>query len=129
MQPKRLTLAEALNKQLGIEKEVDVQLAEDVERPSTEWQAEHTVSLIEKYERKHLDTVWLGDEIAGKKKAALENLKTEIRQNNGSSLASVLAQAKRNPVYNQHRLFALQDDELTATQEFIADLPERVHAI
>ncbi|MCW8408805.1 hypothetical protein OQJ13_07455 [Legionella sp. PATHC035] len=129
LQPKRLTLAEALNKQLGIEKEVDVQLAEDVERPSTEWQAEHTVSLIEKYERKHLDTVWLGDEIAGKKKAALENLKTEIRQNNGSSLASVLAQAKRNPVYNQHRLFALQDDELTATQEFIADLPERVHAI
>ncbi|WP_392538676.1 hypothetical protein [Legionella sp. 227] len=128
-QPKILTLAEALNKQLGIEKEVEVKLAQDVERPSAEWQAEHTVSLIEKYQRKHLDTIWLGDEIAGEKKAALENLKTEIRQTNGSSLASVLAKAKMNPVYNQHRLFALQEDELTATQEFIADLPERVNAI
>ncbi|MCW8398931.1 hypothetical protein OQJ26_09030 [Legionella sp. PATHC038] len=128
-QPKILTLAEALNKQLGIEKEVEVKLAQDVERPSAEWQTEHTVSLIEKYQRKHLDTVWLGDEIAGEKKAALENLKTEIRQTNGSSLASVLAKAKMNPVYNQHRLFALQEDELTATQEFIADLPERVNAI
>ncbi|CAM2901640.1 Uncharacterised protein [Legionella steigerwaltii] len=128
-QPKALTLTQAWNKQLGIQEEVDVVLAKDVERPSPEWKVEHTVSLIEKYESKHLETVWFGDELARQKKTELENLKTEVRQN-GSSLNSILATAKKNSVYNQHRLFAaLQEGVNTATQDFIEELPERVHAL
>lgn len=130
-QPRILTFMQAGYKQLGIEEEeVNVALAKDAQRPSKEWQIEHTVSLIEKYERKHLNEVWCGDEIAEQKTAELEKLKEAVRQPNGSSLSSILTTAKKNPVYGQHRLFpALQEGTSTATQEFVNELPVRVNAL
>lgn len=130
-QPKALTLEQARNKQLGLQEEVNVSLPHDAQRPSKEWQVEHTVSLIEKYERKHLNTVWVGTDIADDKKKGFQQLKTNVRAttSNGSTVSEILKEAKNNPVYNRHRLFALQEDELTTTQEFIEELPERVNAI
>ncbi|AWN72694.1 membrane protein [Legionella anisa] len=131
VQPKRLTLKQAWNKQRSVPEEEDVALPEDAKRPSKGWNVEHAVSLIEKYERKHLDKVWFGDEIADDKKKALRQLKTKVREttSNGSSVDEVLTDARNNAVYNRHRLFAMQDDEPTTTQEFIEALPERVNAI
>ncbi|KTC91683.1 hypothetical protein OQJ15_12855 [Fluoribacter dumoffii] len=128
-QPKALTLTQAWNKQLSIPDEVEVVLSEQAKRPSKEWQKEHTLSLIEKYEKKHFDSIWFGDQIADHKKDELQKLKREIRQTDGSALGGILEAAKKNAVFNQHRLFAIREDEPTATQEFIAELPERVNAL
>ncbi|KTD42615.1 hypothetical protein [Legionella parisiensis] len=127
---RRLTFKQAWNKQLSIPDEEDVTLAKDAKRPSKEWNVEHTVSLLEKYERKHLDTVWFGEEIADAKKDELQQLKTKVRETTSNdSLNKVLTEAKNNSVYNRHRLFAMQDDEPTTTKEFIGALPERVNLI
>ncbi|WP_131778175.1 hypothetical protein [Legionella bozemanae] len=130
VQPQKLTFKQAWNKQLSIPEEENVTLANDAEHPSKEWNVEHTVSLIEKYERKHLDTVWVGEEIANAKKEELQQLKTKVRETTSNdSLNKVLTEAKNNSVYNRHRLFAMQDDEPTTTKEFIEALPERVNVI
>ncbi|KTD72211.1 hypothetical protein [Legionella tucsonensis] len=130
-QPKVLTWEKAWNKQRGVQEEENVTLADEAARPSKEWNVEHAVSLIEKYERKHLNTIWVGEEIADAKKEELKQLKTKVREanSNGSSVNSILKEAKNNPVYNRHRLFPIQNEEPTATQEFIEELPERVNAI
>ncbi|MCE0722258.1 MULTISPECIES: hypothetical protein [Legionella] len=131
VQPRKLSLKQAWNKQLSIPEEEEVALAKDAIHPSKAWNVEHAVSLIEKYERKHLDAVWFGEEIADAKKVELKQLKTKVRETipNDSSVNDVLTEARNNAVYNRHRLFAMHDDEPTTTQEFIEALPERVNAI
>ncbi|STY28023.1 Uncharacterised protein [Legionella wadsworthii] len=128
---KVLTFRQAWNKQLGIEEEIDVTLDQKAERPSKEWQIEHTVSLIDKYQKKHLNAVWFGEEVAEDKIQQLNVLKSRVKAtaNNDSSLNEILAEEKNNGAYNRHRLFALQEDEKTGTQEFIEALPQRIHAM
>ncbi|MGL5741936.1 MAG: hypothetical protein ACRCXC_05005 [Legionella sp.] len=120
-----LTFAQAWNKQQGIPEEEEVLNA----KPSSkEWQIEHSISLIEKHERKHLNDVWGGSELADEKRKSLKQLKDKVRSVKDDSLPEILEQEKLNPVYNQHRLFALQKDEVTTSQAFIDELPIRVGA-
>ncbi|PWY56625.1 hypothetical protein DGG96_05750 [Legionella qingyii] len=130
-QPKMLSFSQAWNKQLGIPEEINVSLAKDAKQPSKEWKVEHTLSLIEKYERKHLDSVRVNTTVADDKKDQLEQLKNKVRAtlSDNSAIYAVLTEEKDNPIYNQPRLFALRKDEKTTTQEFIEALPERVNAI
>ncbi|WP_454784981.1 hypothetical protein [Legionella sp. WA2024007413] len=130
-QPKPLSFSKAWNKQLGIPDEINVSLAKDAKYPSKEWNIEHTLSLIEKYERKHLDTVLVNASLAEDKKEQLKQLKSKVREtlSGHSSIKDVLKEARNNSIYNQPRLFALRKDEKTTTQEFIEALPERVNAI
>jgi hypothetical protein len=127
---KALTLTQAWNKQLGISDDVHVILAKDAKQPSHEWKVEHTLFLIDKYGEKHLDQAKIGAELADDKNHALKALKEKVRSTpstNGDSLKEILSNAKNNPVYNQHRLFAFYEGEKTATQDFIENLPERVN--
>ena len=92
---------------------------------SENWQAEHTVALIEKHIQKHLNGVWFGAETAEKKKIELRALQQQIRRADVNELGEILTSAKTNSTYNAHRLFA-HKGEKTATQAFIEELPQRV---
>ena len=123
--PQPLNFWQALDKQRGIPKENEVTIPANAKHPSKEWQVEHTVSVIEKYQRKHLSSVQFGQELADDKIRELDVLKIKIRDSKSpEALAATLENAKNSPVYNQHRLFAL--NEKTNTQEFIEELPQRV---
>lgn len=125
--PPTLSLREAWNKQWGVAKEFDVKLNANAERPSQEWQVEHAVARIEKFQRKHLKDIVIGRELADKKIVALNQLKEKIHHpEKGETLSETLEQAKKQSDYNQHRLFS-QKGEKTRTQIFIEELPERVN--
>lgn len=130
-QRKVLSFGEAWNKQLGIQKDQHVELPKESKYPSQDWKIEHTTFLIEKYGKKHLNQIQIGAELAEDKNSALKELKGKVRAtaSNGESLNDILATAKNNPIYNQHRLFALHKGEKTVTQEFVEELPERVNAL
>ena len=87
---------------------------------------EHTVYLIDDYEKKHLEQAKIGTGLAKEKSDEFQKLKKKIRESDGASLNEILSEEKNNKVYNQHRLFSLYEGEKTATQEFIEELPERV---
>lgn len=127
--PQVLSFQEAWDKQRGIPKEHHVEVDPTAKRPSAQWQEEHAVSRIEHFKTKHLKNALVGREQAHAKIIELDKLKETIRHpKNGESLATVLKEAKNQPAYNQHRLFA-QKDEKTRTQEFIEDLPQRVNVL
>lgn len=127
-QPQVLSLQKAWNKQRGVTEEEQVTLKETAKRPSKEWQVEHAVAQIEKHQRKHLNNAIVGRDLAMQKVNALNQLKNEIRaEDQHSSLADTLNQAKNNSIYNQHRLFT-QAIAKTGTQEFIEELCYRVNA-
>lgn len=131
-QQKPLTWNQAWNKQRGIIEEVDVALPEQAKKPaSKEWQIEHTVFLIEKHQKKHLQKVWVDTELAEQKIAALDKviIKVQKTATSGKSLEDVLDTAKKKPIFNKHRLFAVSKDQETTTQALMEDLPERVHAV
>jgi hypothetical protein len=126
---KPVTYADAWNKQRGNPIEHHVELKEKSKYPSNEWQVEHTVSQIEKYQRKHLDGVLIGTELAVSKSTHLNQLKEEVlNPQHGKSLSETLKAAKNDSVYNKHRLFHL-GNEKTDTQTFIEELPERVFGV
>lgn len=125
--PQVLSLGEAWNKQWGVAKEFNVELSTHAKRPSQEWQVEHAVAQIDKFQRKHLRDIVIGRELADKKIIALNHLKEKIRHpEKGETLSDTLEQAKKQPDYNQHRLFN-QKGEKTRTQLFIEELPERIN--
>lgn len=127
--PQVLSFHEAWNKQRGIPKEENVEFDTKSKNPSKKWQVEHVIAQIEKHERKHLKNVMVGRELAEAKIVELDKLKNEIRNlKNDESLVETLKRAQNQPVYNQHRLFALADEK-TRTQEFIEELPQRVNAL
>lgn len=92
---------------------------------SDNWQAEHTVALIEKHIQKHLNGVWFGAETAEKKKVELRALQQQIRRADVKELSGILTSAKANSAYNEHRLFA-HKAEKTTTQIFVEELPQRI---
>ncbi|MDR3501951.1 MAG: hypothetical protein P4L79_05150 [Legionella sp.] len=92
---------------------------------SENWQAEHTVALIEKHIQKHLNGVWFGTETAEKKKIELRALQQQIHRADAKDLDGILASAKASSAYNEHRLFA-HKDEKTTTQIFVEELSQRV---
>jgi hypothetical protein len=127
-EPRSLSFSEAWNKQRGIKEEQEVTLEPTAKRPSSEWQVEHAVALIEKQKRK-LSNVSVGHEVADEKIAALNELKREVRTpTQGKTLSETLRNAADNPVYNKHRMFAPADTN-THTQEFIEELGPRVNAV
>ncbi|HAU1881760.1 TPA: ferrous iron transporter IroT, partial [Legionella pneumophila] len=58
--PHVLSLGEAWNKQWGVAKEFNVELSTHAKRPSQEWQVEHAVAQIDKFQRKHLKDIVIG---------------------------------------------------------------------
>ena len=128
-QRKVLDLKQAWNKQSGTKEATNVTLPNGAEhRPSEKWQEEHTISLLEKYEKKHLSKAVVNAPIAKAKIQGLHELRKEIRNPQGKSLAAILETAKENAVYNKHRMFA-QKNQPTATQEFLEELPNRVNLV
>jgi len=127
--PKVLNLTQAWNKQWGIADEETVTLPKDV-NPSSEWQSEHTIFLIEKYQSKHFNGIVLNSGLAHKKQEELNQLKSSIQNADAISdtLTNKLAAAKESSILNRHRLFSLGNDE-TASQTFIAELPQRIGLI
>lgn len=124
--PKVLSFSQAWNKQLGIEKEENVKICPSAQRPSAAWQIEHSTALIEK-KIQQLQEASVNQEVASAKISQLQGLKKQIRQvaAAGGTLEETLKQEQKNPVYNQHRMFAVVE-ERTATQVFIEELPERI---
>ncbi|KTD76311.1 hypothetical protein [Legionella waltersii] len=123
---KAITYTDAWNKQRGNPIEHHVELKATSKRPSQEWQVEHTVSLIEKYQRKHLDGVLIGKEAAASKSAHLNQLKEDVlNPSRAKPLSQTFKEARNDKVYNAHRMFSL-GNENTETQTFIEELPERV---
>lgn len=127
-QPQVISFKEAWDKQRGVAKKQHVELAPDAKRPSEQWQQVHAIAQITKFENKHLKNVRVGRDLADAKIIELKHLKEQIRNPKpADSLAETLKQARNQPVYNQHRLFAASKDEKTTTQEFIDELPQRVN--
>lgn len=125
--PTALTLKQALYKHCGIREDEEVPLSSKSSRPSKGWQAEHTGFLITKHQNKHLNKVWIGAELAEEKKKELVRLKKTVLESvsNDHSVNDLLENAKHNPVFHRHRLFAIKEEK-TATQTFIEQLPRRV---
>ncbi len=125
-----LSFSQAWNKQRGIPEEQDVSIKAKAKRPSEQWQVEHTVSLIEKYQTKHFKSVIVDEELAQAKIGELKQLQKKVSASfNKKELSEVLDEAKNHPQFiNQHRLFT-QKDTKTDSQVFIEQLPERVNAI
>jgi hypothetical protein len=122
-----LSLSKAWNKQRGIAEEKKVELCPNAPRPSPEWQVEHTLAQIEKYQTKHLKTATFGRQLAGEKIVALDRLKNKVRATQpGNDLRELLKNEQNEPAYNLHRMFA-PEGEKTNTQEFIEQLPARVN--
>ncbi|MFI4918548.1 MAG: hypothetical protein ACHP65_03230 [Legionellales bacterium] len=127
-QPQVLSFATAWNKQNGIAEEQDLQLKPDAQRPSSAWQVEHTVFLIEKYKNQCLEGAWINQKLAQEKCVGLSQVQEQVRvAAKNTTLAMTLDAAKNQAVFNRHRLFAHTDDK-TTTQLFIEALPARVHA-
>jgi hypothetical protein len=125
--PKQLTFKEAWDKQRGIPHENHVEIEQNAPLPSKEWQVEHAVAQISKFQEKHLKEVTFGQDLADEKVIELDRLKEKIRKPKpGDTLAETLQQAKNQPIYNKHRMFA-QEGEDTTTQRFIEELPQRVN--
>lgn len=120
---KVLSFNEAWNKQRGVKEEQDVVPPNESKRPSTQWQVEHVVSLIEKQSKK-LEHASVSQNVAEEKITELQAFKTRVRTQKLDQLPTTLKQEKNNPVYNQHRLFAV--GKQTHTQLFIEELGERV---
>lgn len=121
-QPRVLNFKEAWNKQTGVPKEEKVELAQDVQRPSSAWQSEHALARITKFQDKvagHVDTK---PEVI-----RLNQLKEKIRHPlPGETLPKILEKAKGYNVDNIHGLFA-EGPYKSCAQEFIEEeLPERM---
>ncbi|MGC1183393.1 MAG: hypothetical protein WA877_10800, partial [Legionella sp.] len=120
-----LTFTRAWDKQRGNKKEVDVNLPVNVQKTSAEWQMEHSLFLIQKYEKKHLNKIVIGSTIAKEKKQELLKLQKTLREADVQSLPGILKETEKNAVLHQHRLFAYPGKQ-TSTQIFIEKLPQRV---
>lgn len=116
-----LSFKEAWNKQRDIDPEEDVILSPTAQYPSQAWQKEHTVYLIEKKITKLANTR-VNTNIAQAKITQLNALKGTL-QRAPAAMRSILEEEQANPVYNQHRLFAVEQE--TSTQKFVRTLPER----
>ncbi|MDR3442172.1 MAG: hypothetical protein P4L65_04060 [Legionella sp.] len=131
---KSLSFAEAWANQWGkkIVSEEEVAVADASQGPSNNWKIEHTVSLLEKYQRKHLQGAVIGSDNAKEKIIALQALAAKVRKadENGTTVTDVLEAAKNDATLGRHRhgLFA-QTSANTATQDFIEALPARVGAV
>lgn len=120
---KILPLGKAWNKQCGKKEAEAVSLDSTAEKPSTAWDVEHVVFLIEKFQKKHLATVTVGQAVADQKIEALNTLKQQVRS---EPLEQTLRKATTNPVFNQKRFFNF-NQEKTNTQEFIERLADLKH--
>jgi hypothetical protein len=126
--PKALSWEDAWDKQRGNEKEQEVELPTKANKhPSEAWRVEHTLSLLQKYEKKHLTGVVFNKDNVEKKKQGLHDLQEKIRTADAKELPQILAEAKGVEAFNRHRLFAGQGAP-TKTQEFIEGLSTRVAA-
>ena len=123
--PKTLSFSEAWDKQRGVTKEAVVSTCPETQRPSTAWQVEHATALIDRKAKK-LEASTFNGALASDKVAHLQALKIKIRAATSSdSIEAALIEDQAKPVYNKHRMFALQNEK-TDTQEFIEGLPDRI---
>lgn len=126
-QRKILSFTQAWDKQRGIQEKQQVMHDLEAVRPSQPWQKEHTLMLIEKHKRKHLEHATFGKDIALEKIAALDALAEKARAVDSSDdIEDVLdSELQMKPVYSRHRMFAQVGK--TSTAEFIEELPQRIH--
>lgn len=122
-----LSFQEAWNKQRGLKEEEQVELPSKAKHPSKEWPVEHSVFLIEKYQKKHFANIQIDPELAELKVRELDVLKNKVRTATSSeALAETLVQARNQPVYAQQRYGWFAPANKTRTQVFVEDLPDHV---
>jgi hypothetical protein len=125
---KILSFDQAWNKQMGIHVEEDVPVRADAEHPSAAWQVEHTVYRIKRYQEKH--TAYVGRGVAKAKDSELTTLAEEIQSlvaPSATAIAEKLTAVKAKAAINSHRFFGGGRTGLTATREFLDELPERTN--
>jgi hypothetical protein len=115
-----LSFAQAWDKQYGVKPQGTAPAGYI---PADEWQNERVEFLIEE-QIERLTQVNVNSTLAQEKITHLKTLKTTVRDQGLESLENNLDQEKTNPVYNKHRLFAI--DKQTETQQFIEELPYRM---
>lgn len=119
-----LSFSQAWKKQFDIEEEKSITPCEHAAHPSNQWQQAHIASLLEKRVQK-LEQVSMGKSSAQAKINALTKFKDKMCQAPASEWKKLLQEEQKNPVYNQHRLFAVAEAQC-ATQQFMSDLSARV---
>jgi hypothetical protein len=119
---KVLSFKESWDKQRGVVQEEDVAVNSKAPRPSLNWKVEHTVSLIEQQKTQLTQSV-VNKKLAQEKIVQLNDLQSEARTN-PQRLKETLNQERKKPVYNKHRLWAVE--EQTSTQKFIDGLSTQV---
>ncbi len=122
-----LEFKSAWEKQRGIAKEEKVKLSEKALQPSTAWQKEHALYRIERHKEKHLNSVFIGRDIAQQKNDALTTLQNNLRNldpTDKKGMTELLANKKHHAIYNTHRFFT---DGKTETATFIEQLPSQTN--
>lgn len=118
--PKELDWAHAWNKQRGISAQEHVApSSQRNDHPSFNWQQEHALAQIHKFERKHLSAT---------KSESLQQLKKDIVATTESAQLKELLTSKKTTqsAHNSHGFFA-STGEQEQLEEFINDLPHRVN--
>lgn len=126
--PYPLSFQEAWDKQRGNSKEKNKDLTKRPERPSQDWQVEHTLSLIERHQNKHLNGTLWGRELIEAKREGLGAVQEAVQLSTADTLGEALERGKAIGAFNRHRLFA-RTDEKTSTQEFMDGLASRVSSV
>lgn len=120
---------EAWDKQIGRPHEESVKIEPTAARPSRRWQHEQTVHQINRYLEKHLSGAIINKQLAAEKAAGLVELRQNLRvihnADEGAIRARVLQEAQKT-VYSQQRFFNTSNK--TRTENFLAELPERIRA-
>lgn len=121
--PKRvLSFTQAWNKQRGIPEKEQVPVS-FMGSPSMHWQKEQALFLIERHAQQ-LAMASTGNDLAKEKIEQLHALQDNIRKKKPQALALQLKNQAKVEVYGKHRFFNV--GEVTETERFIAELPERI---
>ncbi len=118
----RLNFGDAWLIQTG-EKGKQVNLPNNPNTPSTDWQTEQAVYRIERHKEKQLNGALIGADTAQKKIDLLTTLQQEIRLNGSKTIDA--RPAAEQATYGLHRFFS---HGKTSTETFLEELPQRISA-
>jgi hypothetical protein len=116
---KRLDFQQAWAKQYGAHAKAPSDFSHIKGITSEDWKAQHAIYRIERFKEKHLHRVISGKEAACKKMTALSKLQEDLREKAQPNVASILAEAVKQPTYQEQRFFSKGK---TKTQMFLEKL-------
>jgi hypothetical protein len=126
---KVLSWGEVWDKQQGLPVKESIAIDPSATKPSAKWQLEQSMYRIDCYVAKHLNKESINSELATEKATQLQSLRKDLGQmqnNTETEIIKRITTEAENPVYGKQRFF--NASKRTRTEDFLADLPERIHS-